>query len=416
MKRVVVTGMGIVSNLGNDLQTFWNNLAEGRSGIRRITRFDTSRHRCQIAGEVDFDAEKEIGDLPNIRTDRMARASQYIVSATKQAISQSGFPYRTLADQIRAKVTVEIGANLIAMDRIAREVIKVATKGARHALPTMVPIVMNNAPAYWVQRVFGFHGGGGASGNACATGGKAIIHAAEAIKTGRALVGIAGATEDAIESTTIDSFGNSTALCTRYNNNPQRGSRPFDVDRCGFVPSEGAAVLFLEDYELAKWRGAHILAEIAGYGITSDADHITSPEESGKWQAWAMEDAMVMAHILPEEIDLISAHGTSTLLNDKTESIAIWRAYGEPAGSIPVIATKSQIGHGMSAAMVQESVALIQMMNEGVIIPTINLDHPDPECQLRHAREVTRKDIKVATKNGFGFGGGNVCIIYRNGK
>jgi len=298
LKRVVVTGEGVVSCLGNNVRTFWNNLEKGKSGIRRITRFDPSEHRSQIAGEVDFDPKEELGDIQGLRTDRMARASQYALSAAKQAIESSGFPYKELPDNLRTRVGVIIAANLIGMERIAEE----TTKKVRDILPTMVPMAMNNAPAYWIQKAFDLHGLVGAASNACASSGNALLHGFDSIRTGRLVAAVVGGTEDAIERTITASFGNTrAALCEDFNEDPEHGSRPFDLQRCGFVTSEGAGALVLEAYEFARARGANIIAEVLGIGATGDAGHLTAPNPDGKWSAAAMGLAMEDARISPEE-------------------------------------------------------------------------------------------------------------------
>ena len=405
-RRVVITGMGIVNCLGNDVQTFFQNLLNGRSGIKRIERFDPSEHDCQIAGEVDFD-DDSINTLPNAKPRRMVRASKYAVSAARQALESSGFPWRSLTDGLKERVMTLVGANIIGMEQIVNE----AGKKPNRVDPLMVPRVMNNAPAFWIQHVFDLHGPPGSVGNACASGGNVLMHCFDSIVAGRVDAALAVSTEDALENTTIASFGNLTALCRTSNDDPEHASRPFDIGRSGFVPAEGGTALMLEELEFAKGRNAPILAEIAGIGANGDGYHLTKPDP--KWQERAVRLALKAAGIVPSLIDHIGAHGTSTPLNDAVEGMAIMSVLGQDAQNIPVTAVKSQIGHSMTNATISEVVAEVMMMANKVILPTINLDYPDPAICLFHPREIMERVINYAMKAAFGFGGGNVVVILK---
>ena len=407
--RVVVSGMGVITPIGSDLEAFWQALLAGRSGVRRITQFDAEDLPCQIAGEVpDFVPERYI---PLKEERRMARASQMALAAAQAAVSDAklGLP---LANPER--VAVYFGTAIGGFDRAVEGVEILRAKGYAHVNPFYLPSAIPNMPAFHVTQHFGALGANCTITTACATGTQTVGEASLAIRHGRADIVIAGGTEALIRDFTIGGFASMRALPVSFNDQPDQASRPFDAKREGFVFSEGAACLVLERLDSALARGAHIYAEVAGIGTSSDAFHIAAPDPSAagaiRTMAWALQDAQ----LAPDDVDYINAHGTSTPANDAVETLAIKRLFGERAYNIPVSSTKSMLGHAMGASGAIEAVVCALTIDRGMIHPTINYDYPDPVCDLDYVPNQPRKaNVRVAISNSFGLGGQNACLVMR---
>lgn len=410
-RRVVVTGMGIVCPTGNDLQEAWRNAANGITGIAPITRFDPSRLENRFGGEVkNFDPDALLGKREARRTDRV---TQFALCAAQQAMEDSGFQ---VTPENQYDVAAVVGTGIGGIASIVAGVQGFMERGARGVSPLFVPMMLPDAPSGRISMVYGLRGPNYSISTACATGNNCIGEATELIRRGHAVAALAGSSEAALEEITIAGFNNMQAI-SRRNDAPERASRPFDLDRDGFVVAEGAAILMLEELEHALARGARIYAEVLGYGHTSDAYHVTAPLETGDGAAQAMKLALQDAGIRPEDVQYINAHGTSTPLNDKSETLAIKRAFGEQAYEIPISSTKSVTGHLMGSAGSVEAVFTIMAMCENFVPPTINLDTPDPECDLNYTPNVgVEHEIRVAMSNSFGFGGHNAVLIFgKNG-
>lgn len=405
-RRVVVTGLGAVCPTGNTVEEAWKNAAAGKSGIGRITLFDTSNVENHIAGEVrNFDPEKEMGHREARRADR---ATQFAVVASRQAMDDCGF---VVTDDNRYSIGVIIGSGIGGIQSLIDAVQAFAEKGHRGISPLVVPRILIDSSAGKVSMDLGLRGPNMDITTACATGNNCIGEAAEIIRRGQATIMLAGATEAAINPITLAGFNNMKALTGR-NDEPETASRPFDVSRDGFVPGEGAATLVLEDLDHALARGAKIYGEVLGYGHTSDAYHPTAPLETGEGAAKAMEFALLDANLRPEDIDYINAHGTGTPLNDAAETLAMKKALGEQVYQIPISSTKSVTGHLLGAAGVIEAVFSLMAIRDNFIPPTANLHNPDPECDLNYTPLVgVSHPVDVVMSNGFGFGGHNAVII-----
>jgi beta-ketoacyl-acyl-carrier-protein synthase II len=407
--RIAITGIGLVTASGSNVEQFWNNLVAGKSAISRITQFDASDLPCQIAGEArDFDPTDY---FPLKEARRMSRASQMGLAAAQLAVRDSG-----LQDPFRNpdRVGVYFGTGIGGFERAIEAIREVEEKGYSRLNPFYLPSAIPNMPAFHVTQKFGALGPNSTITTACATGTQAVGEAAQVIRNGRADVIIAGGVEALINYFSIAGFLAMRALPTSFNDEPERASRPFDAAREGFVFSEGAASLVLEKMEHARERGAHIYAEVAGSATSSDGFHIAAPDPEAKGPArtmiWALEDAQVE----PEEVDYINAHGTSTPANDVVETLAIKMVFGETAYSIPVSSTKSMIGHAMGASGAIEAAVCALTIDKGVIHPTINYDNPDPECDLDYVPNKSRlKDVRVALSNSFGLGAQNACLVLR---
>jgi 3-oxoacyl-[acyl-carrier-protein] synthase II len=409
MKRqVVITGLGVVTPLGNDVATFWEGLLEGRSGVDLITLFDPADLDVRIAAEVkDFDPVVLFGKRAARRNDRF---SHFALEAARQAIADAVIE---LDDGDGQKIGVLIGTGIGGVVSLLNNFEVFQTSGSRRVSPFMVPMMMPNAASAAIAITYGLHGPNLTIASACATGSHAIGEGAEMIRRGQSEVMICGGSEAIIAPIALAGLKNMGALSTR-NDDPQRASRPFDADRDGFVIGEGAGVLILESLEHASSRKARIYCELAGYGATSDAFHITAPDETGQGGAWAMEQALSDAGITPEEVDYINAHGTSTPLNDRTETLAIRTVFGPHADQIAVSSTKSMVGHLIGAAGAVEAVACVKSLETGWVHPTINYETPDPECDLDYVPNQARRiEPKVVLSNSFGFGGHNGCVILR---
>jgi 3-oxoacyl-[acyl-carrier-protein] synthase II len=406
-ERVVVTGLGAVTPLGNDIPTLWENLLAGRSGVGPITQFDTSQIEVQIAAEVkDFDPVALFGRRDARRHDRF---TLFAMEAARQAVADAGLQFE---GEDGREVGVLIGTGIGGVLTLLANYNLLQRSGPRRISPFMVPMMMPNAAAAAVAIAYGLHGPNLCLSSACATGSHAIGEAAEVIRRGQAEVMICGGSEAAIHPLSISGFKNMGALSAR-NDEPERASRPFDAERDGFVIGEGAGVLVLESLEHALRRGARIYCELVGYGATADAYHITAPEESGQGAAMAMERALADAGLAPEAVGYVNAHGTSTPLNDRIETQAIRAVFGPHADRLAVSSTKSMLGHLMGAAGAVEAIACVKSLETGWVHPTINYETPDPACDLDYVpNEARRLDLRAALSNSFGFGGHNGCLIF----
>ena len=408
ISRVVVTGMGAITPAGNDVPTMWEALKEGRSGVGPITHFDASELNTQIAAEVkDFDPKEHFGHKEARRLDRVV---QFALVASKEALEDAQL---VINDGNAEEIGVVIGSGIGGISTLLEQVKVMDTRGPRRVSPFLIPMIIPDTSAGQVAISFGAKGPNMAVVSACATGANAIGEAAEMIRRGAAQAMICGGTEAAIQPIAVAGFSIMQALSTR-NDEPERASRPFDAERDGFIMGEGAGVLILESLAHARARGARIYGEVVGYGSTADAYHITAPAEKGEGGARAMRMALKSAGLEPEEIDYINAHGTSTKLNDIGETVAIKNVFGPHAYRLPISSTKSMIGHLLGAAGAVEAIASIKALEEGLIHPTINYEHPDPECDLDYVPNTARPaELHTVMSNSFGFGGHNACLIFR---
>ena len=407
--RVVVTGMGAITPLGLNVQDTWQALIEGRSGIGRITQFDASAYPTQIAGEVKGFDPGEYMDVREAR--RMARFSQFAVAGAKMAVQDAGLTVdESNADDVGVVIGTAIGGGLVESETAH---LILLNKGVRRVPPLFIPSMIPNAAAHHVACAFGIRGYSSTVIGACASGNQAIGEGTRAIRDGTAPVVIAGGTESAMCELALAGIGAMRALSTR-NHEPERASRPFDAERDGFVASDGCGVLVLESLDHAMARGARVYAEVLGYGVSSDAYHVTAPHPEGTGSALAMRRAIADAGLKPEDIGYINAHATATPLGDPAEVVAIKSVFGSRAYEIPVNATKSMTGHLLGAAGAVEAIATIMTIKEGILHPTINYEHPDPECDLDCVpNEARRTQVDIALSNSFGFGGQNACLVFR---
>ena len=406
-KRVVITGMGVMSPLGKTVDEYWNGLVKGKSGIGKITLCDTKEFPSDIAGEVDdFDPAQYASPK---ETRRMARFSQMAVAAAATAIENSTLNL-SVEDGTRLGVVMGNGnGGFPTTEDNARVLFE---RGAMRMSPFFVPMILPNMAAAQISRIFGFRGYTNTVITACAAGNQAIGEAAEVIRRGAADVVLGGGCEAGISRLGLGGFHVIKAL-SRYQGDPARASRPFDATRDGFVPAEGAGVLVMESLEHALDREVDILAEVLGYGVSSDAFHAVQPDENGDGAARAIRLAIEDSGVEYSDIDYINAHGTSTQLNDASETKAIKNAFGRLASQIPVSSTKSMIGHALGGAGAIEGVAVVKTIESGVIHPTINYENPDPLCDLDFVPNQARKlKVKRALSNNFGFGGQNACLVY----
>jgi 3-oxoacyl-[acyl-carrier-protein] synthase II len=406
--RVVITGMGAITPLGLTVQDFWQGCIEGRSGIVPITKFDCSNYPVRINGEVfGFDPKNY---MEHRETRRTARFAQFAVAAAHDAIADANLD---LDNEDRARVGVLVGNGNGGFQNTEEAMRTLIEKGGMRIDPFYILKMLPNMAAAHVALQFGLQGHNNTTITACAASTQAIGEAMEVVRRGRADVMLAGGAESAITELGLAGFSVMRALSTR-NDEPTKASRPFDKDRDGFVASEGAAMLVLETLEHARARGARILAEVAGYGASSDAYHQVAPCEDGAGAARAMAWALKDAGVKPEEVDYINAHGTSTVLNDVAETRGIKTVFGDYAYKVPLSSTKSMIGHVLGGSGSLESVACVMTIQTGVIHPTVNLDEPDPACDLDYVPHKARKaDVKTILKNSFGFGGQNACLVFK---
>jgi 3-oxoacyl-[acyl-carrier-protein] synthase II len=407
-RRVVITGIGAVSPLGNDVETSWENLTAGRSGAGPIKGFDASEYPVHFACELkDFEATDWIEKKQARRMDRFA---QMIVAAAIQARDDSGLDIEADADRIGASIATGIGGLKAFQDCFET----LLERGPDRVNPFSIPQIIPNMGAGWVSMYLGTRGPLSSQCTACAASNMAIGEAADAIRLGRADVMLAGGTEAGITRVGIAGFSAMRAL-SRRNDAPEEASRPFDAGRDGFVMGEAGAVVVLEDLERAKARGAKIYAELLGYGLSSDARHVTEPDPTGENPARAMTMALADAGVNKDEIDYINAHGTSTPLGDASETRVIKLALGEDnARATPVSSTKGATGHCLGASGALEAIFTMLAVNRNTLPPTINYDEPDPECDLDYIPNESREaDVRIGVSNSFGFGGHNACIVVR---
>ena len=406
--KVVITGMGAMTPLGESPDIYWQNLAAGISGIGPMTLCDPEGYPCQISGEVSsFDP----GSYVEIRdARRMARFTQLAVAAALQAVESARYdiskddPYR---------VGVLLGNGNGGFPTLEENCRILSERGGMKMSPFFFPMILPNMAAAAVSRYTGAHGYNSTATTACAASNQALGEAIQVIRRGSADVMFAGGTEAGISLLGLSGFSVMRALSTR-NDEPEKASRPFDSKRDGFIPAEGSVVMVLESLEHALGRGANILAELAGFGSTSDAGHPVQPEETGASAASAMHMALSDAKVSLDQVNYINAHGTSTPLNDTLETVAIKRVFGDLAYKIPVSSTKSMIGHSLGAAGSLDAAACVKTIMEGTIHPTINQENPDPDCDLDYVPNISRKaSVKVALSNAFGFGGQNACLVFR---
>jgi 3-oxoacyl-[acyl-carrier-protein] synthase II len=406
-RRVVVTGMGILCPTGNSVQEAWENTAAGKSGIGPITLFDASNQGHRIAGEVkNFDADALIGKREARRADRVTHLTMV---AAQQAMEDSGFQ---VTDENRYDIGCSIGTGIGSISTLVDQVRAYEEKGPRGVSPVLTPVILPDNTSGKISMMYGLRGPNFCIVTACASGTNSIGEATEIIRRGQAKAMLAGSSEAATIGVVIAGFNNMGALSQR-NDDPLHASRPFEKERDGFVIAEGSAMLMLEDLDYALARGAKIYAEILGYGHTSDAYHVTAPMETGEGAAAAIQQALADAGVKAQEIDYINAHGTSTPLNDKSETLALKKALGEAAYEIPISSTKSVTGHMLGAAGSAEAVFSIQAIQHGFIPPTVNMETPDPECDLNYTPNVgVQKEVNIVMSNSFGFGGHNAVLIF----
>ena len=405
-RRVVITGMGAVTPIGNNVEDFWANIKKGTVGIGPITKFDTSDYKAHLAAEVkDFDPLQYM-DKKSAR--RMEDFSQYAVVAAKEAMEDAGLD---MEKEDSFRVGCAVGCGIGSLQCVQRNYVRIQTKGPNRVEPLMIPMLISNIAAGNISIQLGLQGKNINVVTACATGNHNIGEAFRSIQYGEAEVMFAGGTEGAITESGVAGFTGLNALST--SEDPMRASIPFDAERGGFVMGEGAGILVMEELEHAKARGAKIYAEIVGYGATSDAHHVTAPLEDGSGAAKAMEFAMKDAGVTPEEIDYVNAHGTGTHLNDLTETAALKLAMGEAAYHCKVNSTKSMVGHLLGAAGGVEAIACVKAIQENYVHKNEGLVNRDPECDLDCVTEAVETPVNVAMSNSLGFGGHNATLIFK---
>jgi 3-oxoacyl-[acyl-carrier-protein] synthase II len=406
--RVVVTGLGAITPVGNDMPTLWKTLAEGHSGVGPITHFDASALVTQIAAEVKGFDPKEHLDHKEAR--RLDRFMQFAVVAVEEAITDAGL---VINERNSEQIGVVIGSGVGGVGTLVNQVEVFEKRGPRRVSPFLIPMMLPDSAAGQVAITFGIKGPNMAVISACATGLNAIGEAAEMIRRDSVHTAICGGSEAAILPLCIAAFNVMGVLSTR-NEEPQRASRPFDAQRDGFVMGEGAAILVLERLEKAQARGARIYGEVIGYGSSADAYHMAAPAVDGAGAAQAMRMALSDAELRPRDVNYINAHGTGTALNDVSETAAIKSVFGDHAYKTAVSSTKSMTGHLLGAAGAIEAIACLKALETGLIPPTINYEHPDPECDLDYVpNEARPANLQIAMSNSFGLGGHNACLIFR---
>ncbi|NQF15527.1 beta-ketoacyl-ACP synthase II [Brevibacillus sp. HB1.3] len=408
MEKVVVTGMGVISPIGNTVNQFWNSLVQGKSGISPIDTFDTARNKTKIAGLVrDFDPLERFGRKEARRMDRFC---QFALAAVEEALEDAELQLEELD---RERIGVYVGSGIGGVGTLLEQHNVLRDRGPERVSPTLVPMLISNMAAAMISIKYGLYGPTMSPVTACSIGNTSIGEAFRLIRAGGADVVIAGGSEAAVTDISLASFSNATALSTR-NDDPAGASRPFDAKRDGFVMAEGAGIVILESESHAKKRNARMYAEVIGYGASSDAYHMvaTHPEGIGPYRAmrWALQEAGVQ----PTDVNVISAHATSTELGDRSETLAIKKLFGDQAYSVPITANKSMTGHMFGAAGGAEAIALIKSLQEGIIPPTINQVERDPECDLDYVPNTARKaTLDIGMSNSFGFGGHNAVIVLK---
>jgi 3-oxoacyl-[acyl-carrier-protein] synthase II len=406
MKRIVVTGVGAVTPIGDTVEATWDSMMHGRGGIARITRFDPSPYESQMAGEVkDFDPTRYMDRKDARRTDRFA---QLAVAAASQALTDGKVDVAKEPERIGVSIATGVGG----LETLVEQVLLMEKRGPSRLSPFLVPMLMANAGSAQVSMQFGLKGPNLTHVSACASSAHAIGECAAIIDRGQADLMVAGGAEAAVLPLAIGAFSTMHAM-SRRNDDPEHASRPFDKDRDGFTLSEGGAAVILEEREHALARGAHIYGELVGYGATADAYHITSPSPEGEGNARSMKMALAGAKLEPTDIDYINAHGTSTQPNDREETAAIKSVFGAHAYKLLVSSTKSMTGHLLGAAGALEAIACLLALRDGCIPPTINYTTPDPALDLDYVPNTARpKEIKTALSNSMGFGGHNATLIF----
>ena len=406
--RVVVTGIGLVTPIGLDRKSTWDSLIEGKSGIDYISLFDAEGYESRIAGEVnEFDATAALGRKEAKRLDRFA---QFACVAALEALEHANL---NMEKEDADRVGVLIGSGVGGIITITDQHKILLQKGPKRVSPFLVPMMLGDMASGQVSMMIGAKGPNFSTVSACATGADSIGEALEMIRRGRADVVIAGGTEAAVCEIGVAGFNSCMALSTR-NEDPQGASRPFDSGRDGFVLGEGAGLIVLESLKHAEQRGANILAELSGYGASSDAHHVTQPHPEGEGAARAMKWAIEDAGIAPDKVDYINAHGTSTPLNDKYETIAMKRMYGDHAYKLTISSTKSMTGHLLGAAGGIEAAFTVLAIKDGVVPPTININDPDPDCDLNYVpNNAIKQTVNVAMSNSLGFGGHNASLVFK---
>jgi len=408
-ERVFVTGMGVVTSLGHDIETFWGNLTSGKSGIGPVTHFDTEGFTSKVAGEIaDFDATQYMDPKEAKRNDRY---THFGLAAAKKAVEHSGIDFSTVDTD---RVGVLVGSGIGGMQTIEDQARNLIEKGPRRVSAFMIPALISNIASGVIAIEYGLKGPNFGVVSACSTGSHAIGEAARIMRAGDADIMIAGGSEASITALAFAGFCSMKAMSSDYNDNPTVASRPFDLNRDGFVMGEGAGVLILETESSAKKRGATLYAEVVGYGASNDAYHITAPTPDGYGLSLAIRNCLKTAGVNAEEVGYINAHGTSTKYNDSTETGCIKNVFGERAYKVPVSSIKSMTGHLLGAAGAVEAVACIQALRTGVIPPTINYETPDPECDLDYVPNEAREvKLQYALSNNLGFGGHNTSLLFK---
>jgi 3-oxoacyl-[acyl-carrier-protein] synthase II len=406
-RRVVVTGLGVVTSLGRAVETFWDRILRGESGVGPITLFDVSGFRVQFAGEVPWNAEAEnIASPKDLR--RLDRFTQFAMAAAADAVSDSGLDF-SKEDPYRCGVV--IGSGIGGLSEFETQHERLLHKGIDKVSPFTIPKLMVNSASGHVSSMYGVKGPNFAVATACASAANSIGESLRSIQYGDADIMVSGGSEAALTPMGLAGFQNMRALSFR-SEAPQQASRPFDMHRDGFVLAEGAGVVVLEELEHARQRGARIYGELVGYGASGDAGHITQPDEEGRGAARAMSMALADAGLRGDQVQYVNAHGTSTPLGDKAETVAVKRVFGDHARRLSISSTKSQLGHTLGASGGIELVVCALTIARGVISPTINLENPDPDCDLDYTPNVARDaQVNVAMSNSFGFGGHNASLL-----
>jgi 3-oxoacyl-[acyl-carrier-protein] synthase II len=409
VRRVVVTGLGVVTPIGNDVPTFWANLIAGKSGVSKIDTFDVTDYPSKIAGLVrDFNAEDFVEKKEARKMDRF---TQFALVAAREALAHSGLQ---ITEENADDIGVYIGSGIGGIGTTLENYRQLLEKGPRRVSPFLVPMMISNMGSGQVSIDLGAKGPNSSPISACATGSHAIGDAFKIIERGAADAMICGGAEAAVVDLALAGFSNMKALSTTRNDEPEKASRPFDLNRDGFVMGEGAGIVILESLDHALARGANILAEVIGYGMSGDAYHVTAPAPEGHGAYRAMRAALKDANLQPEDVDYINAHGTSTDYNDKFETLAVKRLFGEHAYQLCLSSNKSMTAHTLGAAGGIEAVATVKTLLEGIVPPTINYETPDPICDLDYVPNVTRQmDVKIALSNSLGFGGHNASLAFR---
>lgn len=409
-RRVVVTGWGILTSLSCDVDDCWNRVLNGESGIHKVQLFDTSDIKVNIGGDIhDFDPSGYLGPKESNKIDRY---SQFAMVGCVDAVNSSGIDFSKESSLSRCGVV--LGSGIGGLTTISEQMTRLVLKGPRRVSPLTIPKLMLNAGGGNIAIRYGLRGPNYSVATACASAANGMGNTLDLIRDNVCDVMVTGGTEAAMTRMGLSAFQNMKALSTRLLDNPVKASRPFDLDRDGFVFSEGAGILIFEELEHAKARNADIFAEVVGFGTTCDAGHITSPDEHGTGAAAAMTMALENAQLSPDQIDYINAHGTSTPLGDKAETKAVKSVFGDHAYKLSISSTKSQLGHSLGASGGIELILCIKAIQNSVVPPTINLETPDPDCDLDYTpNEAKERDITYAMSNSFGFGGHNASIIVK---